>query len=181
MVTGHVFIATSLDGFIARPDGGLDWLLPFSGQGEDHGYDAFLDRMDGIVMGRATFETVRGFGSTWPYAKPVVVLSRTLGPQDLPEELRGRVEVAAGPPRALFGDLSARGWRRAYVDGGAVIRSCLAEGLVQEIVLSRVPVLIGTGLPLFGGTGPDLRLRHESTRAFPSGLVQSRYLRDAAA
>ena len=175
MVTGHVFIATSLDGFIARRDGSLDWLFAASGQGEDHGYDRFMAGMDGVVMGRGSFEAVLGFGVPWPYAKPVVVLSRTLARGDLPEELRGRVAVSAEAPRPLFERLWREGWRRAYVDGGAVIRSFLADGLIADMVLTRAPVLIGDGRSLFGGAGPDRLLRHAETRAFPSGLVQSRY------
>lgn len=177
MVTGHVFIATSLDGFIARPDGGLDWLLSAAGPGEDHGYDRFMGRMDGIVMGRRTYETVLGFGG-WPYAKPVVVMSRSLADGDIPDDLRGRVRVTAAAPRHLFDSLSREGWRHAYVDGGAVIRAFLAEGLIEEVILTRAPVLIGDGLPLFGALGRDLRLRHRGTEAFPSGLVQSRYALD---
>jgi dihydrofolate reductase len=175
MVTGHVFIATSLDGYIARPDGGLDWLLSRDAPGEDHGYDDFLSRMDGIVMGRRSFEAVQALGVPWPYPKSVVVLSRTLAPADLPAEFRGRVEVTSEAPRALFERLSRSGWHRVYVDGGAVIRSFLAAGLIADLILTRIPVLIGQGLPLFGPLTGDLPLRHEGTRAFPSGLVQSRY------
>lgn len=175
MVTGHVFIATSLDGFIARPDGALDWLFAASGKGEDHGYDRFMAGVDGVVMGRGSFEAVLGFGVPWPYAKPVVVLSRTTSAVNLPKELRGRVAVSDEAPRPLFERLAREGWRRAYVDGGAVIRSFLAEGLIADMVLTRAPVLIGEGRPLFGGAGPDRPLRHIETRAFPSGLVQSRY------
>lgn len=180
MVTGHVFIATSLDGFIARRDGGLDWLLSAAGPGENHGYDRFMARMDGIVMGRRTYESVLGFGA-WPYPKPVVVLSRSLAEGDLPGELKGRVRIAAEAPRQLFDRLAREGWRRTYVDGGQVIRAFLTEGLIEEIVLTRAPVLIGEGLPLFGTLGRDLRLRHEGTESFPSGLVQSRYVLGAAA
>jgi dihydrofolate reductase len=181
MVTGHVFIATSLDGFIARSDGGLDWLLSRDDPGEDHGYDAFLKGMDGIVMGRGSFEAVRALGVPWPYPKPVVVLSRSLAPEALPPDLRGHVEVTPEPPRPLCERLARQGWRRVYVDGGAVIRSFLAEGLIADMVLTRIPVLIGQGLPLFGSLPADLPLRHDTTHAYPSGLVQSRYLLDPPA
>lgn len=174
MTTGHVYIATSLDGFIARCDGSLDWLFAAAGQGEDHGYDRFMASMDGIIMGRGTYETVRGFGA-WPYAKPVVVMSRSLSNADLPEELADRVQITDEAPRALLERLGREGWSRAYVDGGAVIRSFLAEGLIEDVILTRAPVLIGDGLPLFGETGRDLRLVHQNTQAFPSGLVQSHY------
>ena len=174
MVTGHVFIATSLDGFIARQGGGLDWLFASDPGSENHGYDAFMARMDGIIMGRGTFESVLTLGP-WSYPKPVVVLSRSLTEADVPAELAGRVQITAEPPRVLFERLSREGWRRAYVDGGAVIRSCLAEGLIEDVILTRAPVLIGTGRPLFGSLEQDLRLVHQGTEAFPSGLVQSRY------
>jgi dihydrofolate reductase len=174
MLTGHVFIAASLDGFIARQDGTLDWLFASTTPGEDHGYDRFMERIDGVVMGRNTYETALGFGD-WPYTKPVVVMSQTLTNDDLPDELRDRVQITDEAPRPLFERLTREGWRRAYVDGGAVIRSCLDEGLIEEVILTRAPVLIGEGLPLFGATTRDLRLVHEATEAFPSGLVQSRY------
>jgi dihydrofolate reductase len=179
MLTGHVFIAMSFDGFIARPDGSIDWLLAADGAGEDHGYHRFMAGVDGVAMGRGTFETVRDF-DPWPYEKPVVVLSRTLSAADVPERLAGRVEVSTEGPRALFERLEQQGWRRAYVDGGAVIRSFLAEGLVADMILTRVPVLIGAGRPLFGALARDLPLVHEATQAFPSGLVQSRYRLEAA-
>jgi dihydrofolate reductase len=106
-------------------------------------------------------------------------MSRSLAAGDVPPKLRDRVRVTAEPPRVLFDRLGREGLQQAYVDGGAVIRSFLAEGLITEMILTRVPVLIGEGLPLFGGTGLDLRLVHEGTQAFPSGLVQSRYILNA--
>ncbi len=175
MLEGHVFIATSLDGFIARPDGRLDWLLGSHAPAEDHGFDRFVADMDGIAMGRGTFDALRAMNVPWPYSKPVLVLSRSLKPSDLPADLASRVEVTAEAPRPLFERLTGRGWRRLYVDGGAVIRSCLGEGLIAGMVLTRIPVLIGQGLPLFGPLPSDIRLRHLGTRSFPSGLVQSRY------
>ncbi len=174
MLTGHVFIATSLDGFIARQDGALDWLMKSTVEGEDTGYASFIARMDGLVIGRGTFEAIRGF-DTWPYDKPVIVLSRTLAQADIPNELAGRVRVWSDVPAIVFKALEREGWRHVYVDGGAVIRSCLDAGLIQELILTRAPVLIGAGIPLFGATSRDLRLVHEDTVALPSGLVQSRY------
>jgi dihydrofolate reductase len=180
MVTGHVFIATSLDGFIARPDGRLDWLIdtpkgPKKPEGEDFGYGAFLAAMDGLVMGRGTFEAVRDF-DPWPYEKPVVVLSAALRDADIPDRLRGRLSLDRGTPAEVMGRLAGKGWRRAYVDGGATIRQFLAAGQIAEIVVSRLPVLIGAGLPLFGPEGQDRWLTHAETRSYPGGLVQSRYL-----
>ena len=173
MPSGHVFIATSLDGFIARPDGGLDWLEAANAAGEDHGYAAFIAGMDAICMGRATFETALGF-APWPYDKPVLVLSRSWQPDDIPDTLRDRATLVSSVAEALA-HAEARGWHHLYVDGGATVRSFLAAGQITDMVLTRIPVLLGTGLPLFGPLATDVNLRHTGTSAFPSGLVQSRY------
>lgn len=176
MTTGHVFIATSLDGYIARADGGIDWLT--GGEPapptEDFGYAEFMARMDGLVMGRGSFETVAGFDA-WPYEKPVVVLSGTLTPGDIPARLSGKVRLMSGPPANVLERLSAEGWRRAYVDGGETIQRFLAAGCIAELIVTRLPVLIGGGRPLFGPRDRDLWLTHDRTRAFGNGLVQSRY------
>ncbi|WP_118135262.1 dihydrofolate reductase family protein [Oceanicella sp. SM1341] len=174
MIAGHVFIATSLDGFIARTDGSIDWLEPVQNPEEDYGFAAFAAGMDGVVMGRATFETVLGFGE-WPYEQPVIVLSRSLRDVAVPEGLEGRLSFRAATPEAVFAGLARRGWSRVWVDGGQVVQSFLREGLIEEITVSRIPVLLGEGIPLFGSLPADIRLEHLETRAFPSGLVQSRY------
>ena len=167
-----VFIATSFDGFIAREDGALDW-LPADGDVEEHGYDAFIATVDVLVMGRLTYETVLGFDA-WPFgAKPVVVLSSR--PIDVPEPLRGTVEASALAPRALVAALAERGFTHAYVDGGRTIQGFLRDGLIQRIVVTRIPVLLGRGIPLFGPLAGDVLLRHVATQSWPSGLVQSTY------
>lgn len=173
MPTGHVFIATSLDGLIARPDGGLDWLEVANSAGEDHGYQAFMERIDGMVMGRATFDVALRF-DPWPYDKPLLVLSRKLDPADIPSCVADRITIVRSVPDALAAGLR-RGWDRVYVDGGATIRAFLCAGAISDMVITRIPVLLGTGLPLFGPLSEDLPLRHIETRSFPSGLVQSRY------
>ncbi|WP_441235529.1 dihydrofolate reductase family protein [Bradyrhizobium sp. 930_D9_N1_4] len=172
--TGHVFIATSVDGFIARPDGDIDWLTGYAATGEDTGYDAFMATIDGLVMGRATFEKVLSFDS-WPFSKPVIVMSRTLSQGDVRAGLDGKVRISSLAPRRLMEALAVEGWRRAYVDGGQVIQSFLQDKLISDLVLTRVPVLLGEGLPLFGRLTTDLPLRHVETTTFASGLVQSRY------
>jgi dihydrofolate reductase len=174
MISGHVFIATSLDGFIARVDGSIDWLLNRDHANEDHGYDTFIAGMDGLVMGRGTFEAVAGF-DPWPYDKPVLVLSHTLATTSVPASLQGCVRFSNLAPRAAMQRLESEGWRRVYVDGGRVVQSFLREGLIADMVVTRVPVILGTGRPLFGATGGDIALTHVETTAFPSGLVQSRY------
>ncbi|WP_137111335.1 dihydrofolate reductase family protein [Rhodobacter sp. SY28-1] len=174
MPTGHVFIATSLDGFIARADGSLDWLISPAHEGEDHGYDAFMANIDAIVMGRGTYEAVLGFDA-WPYDKPVLVLSRQLAGSEPPEGLQGKVTFADLSPQAAMDHLGQQGAARVYVDGGQIVQAFLRAGLVADMVLSRIPVLIGAGRSLFGAVDRDLALVHQATTAFPSGLVQSRY------
>jgi dihydrofolate reductase len=167
-----VFIATSLDGFIARRDGSLDW-LPADG-GEPHGYDEFIATVDTIVIGRKTFETVLTFDA-WPYeTKPVVVLSRTPSALRAPD---GAVcDMMTGSPQEIVERLTARGLRHLYVDGGVTIQGFLEAGLIQRLIITRIPVLLGTGIPLFGPLSHDIRLEHVATRSYPSGMVQSEYL-----
>ena len=174
MSFGKVFIAASLDGFIAREDGAIDWLVPFSELGEDHGYEDFIAGVDGIVMGRATYETVLGFGE-WPYTKPVVVMSRSLGDADVPQRLRRKVRITADAPTEIANTLQAEGWGSAYIDGGAVIRSFLAEALIGRITITLVPILLGSGRPLFGALGREVRLECEAVRPHRSGLVSLDY------
>ncbi len=168
-----VFVGASVDGFIARPDGSLDF-LDAAGSGP-HGYEEFIATVDTIVLGRKTFETVLGFG-TWPYGeRRVVVLSRQ--PADLATAAArgGRVEQMSGTPGEIVSRLAAAGARHVYVDGGITIQRFLSAGLIDRLVVSRVPVLIGSGIPLFGALPRDVRLRHVATRAFEGGLVQSEY------
>jgi dihydrofolate reductase len=170
-VKASVFIGTSLDGFIARVNGDFDFLPP--GGGEPHGYEEFIATVDALVIGRKTFETVLTF-DTWPYGeKPVFVLStRTLAPAPL----GAVVERLSGDPAEIVSQLDARGIRHAYVDGGITIQRFLQAGLIQRLIITRVPVLIGTGIPLFGAIQRDIVLRHVGTRQYASGLVQSEYV-----
>lgn len=172
-MNASVFIATSLDGFIAREDGAIDWLPQPSDTGEDYGYQAFMDTVDVLVMGRHTYETVLSFGA-WPYPEtPVVVLSHR--PLGIPEPLTGSVERMEGSPRIIVQRLADRGLTHAYVDGGRTIQGFLADGLIQRLTITTVPVLLGEGIPLFGPLPHDVPLQHLDTRAFPNGLVQHRY------
>jgi dihydrofolate reductase len=167
-----VFVGTSLDGFIARLNGAFDFLP--AGGGEPHGYDEFIASVDAIVMGRKTFETVLALGP-WPYGnKRVVVLSSR--PIDLSAVSGGVVEQMAGTPAQIVSKLAATGAHNLYIDGGITIQEFLRAGLIQRIVITRVPVLIGEGIPLFGTLSGDVRLRHVATRQYPSGLVSSEYL-----
>ena len=169
-----VFIATSVDGFIARANGDLDWLP--AGEVEEHGYEAFIATVDALVIGRNTFETVLTFDA-WPYGeKPVYVLS-TRALASAPDG--AVVERMSGPPADIVSQLTARGVRHAYVDGGITIQRFLQAGLIQRLIITRVPVLLGTGIPLFGVTERDVVLTHIGTRQYASGLVQSEYTVDA--
>ena len=170
-MTVSVFVGTSVDGFIARPNGDLDWLP--AGGGEPHGYDEFMASVDALVIGRKTFDKVLTF-EVWPYGdKRVIVLSNR--PVDLSAAVGGVVEQMAGPPDAIISQLAASGARHLYIDGGITIQGFLRAGLIQRLIITRVPVLIGDGIPLFGSLPRDVRLRHAATRHYPSGLVQSEY------
>lgn len=169
-----VFIASSLDGYIARVDGSLDWLSVVEREGEDYGYRAFVDGVDALVMGRKTYDTVLGFDE-WPFAgKRCIVLTHAR-----PTSPRADEEFASGAPAALVEQLGRQGVRRAYVDGGAVIRQFLAAGLVDDLTLSVIPVILGVGIRLFDADprnrAPSAALRLISARSFESGLVQLRY------
>jgi dihydrofolate reductase len=169
-MTVSVFVGTSVDNFIARANGNLDFLPP--GGGEPHGYTEFIATVDAIVIGRKTFETVLAM-EVWPYGdKRVVVLSSR--PIDL-SRARGVVEQMGGPPLEIVSRLAASGAHHLYVDGGITIQRFLSAGLIQRLVITRVPVLIGDGVPLFGILPRDIRLCHIATRHYPSGLVQSEY------
>jgi dihydrofolate reductase len=170
-----VYIATSLDGFIARPNGDLDWLpgIGDADTGEDYGYQAFMDSVDVLVMGRNTYEIVCAF-DLWPYGdKRVIVLSRSL--TELADESPATVELRSSSPAELVNELQEKGFQHAYIDGGKTIQSFLNAGLIQQLIITRVPVLIGTGIPLFGPLAQDVALQHVETRSYANGLVQSTY------
>jgi dihydrofolate reductase len=166
-----VFVGISLDGFLARADGSLDWLTPFAG--EDHGYDAFIASVDTLVIGRGTYDFVLGMlatGEKWPYSgKRCAVMTHR------PIAGKNGETACSGEPAALLEQLAREGAKHVYVDGGVVIRSFLAAGLIDEMTISVAPKLIGTGLPLFGGVAIESGLALEGVRAFKNGLAQLRY------
>lgn len=173
-VTAHVFIATSLDGFIARLDGDVGWLLQRDDPAEDHGYSEFIADKDMIVMGRGSYEKVLTF-DTWPYDRPVLVLSEQLADAPVPEALKGKVRFSNRAPKDVMAELAGQSVRRVYVDGGRLVQSFLRDGLIADMVITTVPVLIGSGRPLFGALPQDIDLTLVSSRSFSSGLVQSTY------
>lgn len=175
--TCSVFCGLSLDGFIARTDGALDFL---EGDGsadmDDHGYEAFMSSVDAIVMGRNTFETVMTFGK-WPYARKVVVLSNRTVDLSAARERGADVEQMSGTPQELVAALGAKGAHGLYIDGGRTVQRFLSAGLIDRLIVTHVPVLIGQGIPLFGPLEQDIRWKLVASRSFPNGLVQSEYAR----
>ena len=174
-----IYIATSLDGFMARKNGSLDW-LPGSNvtttptdDNEDYGYKAFMDSVDALIMGRHTFETVLSLGQ-WPYNdKCVIVLSSTL--TRLPDDVPKTVELKSGSQAELYKELEKSGFRHICLDGGKTIQGFLDVGLVDEMIITTIPVLIGSGIPLFGPLHQDVKLKHVKTLPFENGFLQSRY------
>ena len=165
-----VFVGTSVDGYIARSNGAFDFLPPDGG--EPHGYDEFMASVDALIIGRHTYETVLAFAA-WPYGEmPVFVLSTKA--LRLPPA-GAVVEKMTGSPEEIVATLTRRGFQHAYVDGGVTIQSFLRAKLIQRLTITRVPVIIGTGIPLFGPTACDVMLKHIETRQYPSGLVKSEY------
>lgn len=172
-----VFIATSLDGFIARENGDIDWLESANAKvpaGEDCGYNDFMDSVDALIMGSHSFEKVLSFGF-WPYGeKEVTVLSsRNIA---LPNNFEGKVTISSKSPEAICDEFSRKGAEQLYIDGGEVIRSFVRKGLITDITITVIPVLIGSGRPLFGEVERDITLIHQNTIAYDFGFVQSTYL-----
>jgi dihydrofolate reductase len=165
-----VFVGVSLDGYLARENGALDFLD--AGHVDPHGYEEFFATVDALVIGRKTYEVVLAF-KEWPYGqKPVIVLSTS----ELAAPPAGaHIERLSGGPAQIWSQLESRGFRHIYVDGGITIQRFLDAGLIRRLVVTRVPVLIGRGIPLFGPVSRDVLVRHIATRTFPSGLVQSEY------
>jgi dihydrofolate reductase len=169
-----VFVGTSLDGFIARTDGEFDWLSRFANDEAIRAYEELIDRIDAIVIGRGTYEKVLSF-PTWPYEKKVVVLSTSI--TEIPESIREKVTILAMAPGALLSHLSGLGYSTIYIDGGKVIQAFLKEDLVDELIISKAPILIGSGIPLFGYLDHDLEFKHVRTDVCSNGLVRSYYER----
>ena len=173
-----VYIAISLDGFIARENGDIDWLPepgdPMLDPGEDYGYEAFMSDVDVLLMGRNTFDKVRSFDVGWPYGerRGVILTNREL---IFPEAYAHLMETMAGTPAEIKRALSERGFKHAYVDGGVTIQAFMRAGLVDHFILTKIPVLIGSGIPLFGPLPADVKLNHAETTAYNNGMVQSRY------
>ena len=172
-----VYIATSLDGYIAREDGSIDWLMELPNPtNSDYGFSVFLERIDGIIMGRKSFETVLGFPE-WPYpkSKPIFVLSSSLN--ELPGKLSAKVEIVKGELNKIVESLKNRGINNLYIDGGKTIQSFLKEDLIDEMTITKVPVLLGSGIPLFDKNNLELIFEHVGTEVLNNMLARSKYIR----
>ncbi len=174
-MVNYVYVATSLDGFIAAYDGGLDWLEEIPNpEKDDFGYAKFMSGIDALLMGRKTFDKVLTFGS-WPYSKPVFVLSRSN--IKVPKELVGKVEFVNGEPIAVVDQLKEMGHQNLYIDGGVTIQNFLEADLIDEMIITRVPVLLGDGIPLFGKLSQRLKFSHKKTEVLGNTLVKTYYTR----
>lgn len=171
-----VFIATSLDGFIARDDGSIDWLMKANTlvpPGEDCGYKSFMSTVDGLVMGRHSFEKVLSFDS-WPYEElsVFVMSSQTI---QIPNHLKKFVSISSETPLQLVKQLSSQGFKHLYIDGGITIQKFIVDNLIHELTITLIPVLLGTGRSLFGPLMHDIKLDHIETKCFEGGFVQLKY------
>lgn len=172
----RVFIATSLDGFIADKNGGIDWLHAIPNPNQvDMGYGAFMAQIDALVMGRTTFETVCSFPIDWPYQKPVFVLSRTL--TEIPAAYKDKVFLVKGTLTEILAHIHQKGFHHLYIDGGATIQSFLQEDLIDEMIITTIPVLLGGGSPLFGDLPQALDFECTASTIYLGKVVQNSFRR----
>jgi dihydrofolate reductase len=170
-----VYIGTSLDGFIAKTDGNIDWLTQYANDDAIQAYEEFMNGIDAIVIGRGTFEKILTFPS-WPYEKKAFVLSTSL--KQIPDTLKDKTTLLSMKPKELLTYLAGMGFSGIYVEGGKVIQDVLKEDAIDDLIISRVPVLIGNGIPLFGFLSADLKFKHMRTEIQSNGLVRSYYERE---
>jgi dihydrofolate reductase len=171
-----VFVAKSLDGFIADKNGGLVWLQSTPNPDQlDMGYEKFIGGVDAIVMGRNTFETVCGFDIEWPYSKPVFVMSRTL--DSLPEKYQNNAALVKGTISEILNELEQKGYTSLYIDGGTTVQSFLKEDLIDEMIITTIPILLGGGVPLFSDLTGKLEFEHVESQVFLNEIVQDHYRR----
>lgn len=170
-----VYIATSIDGYIAGKDGDIKWLTEYPNPDQnDYGFFDFIKGIDALIMGRHTFETVNGF-DTWMYPVPVFVLSNTL--TELTGKWAEKCELIKGDLKEVLTQLNARGINNIYVDGGKTIQSFLAQDLIDKLIITTIPIVLGGGIPLFGDSA-QLNFKHDSTDIYTGGLVKSTFTRD---
>jgi dihydrofolate reductase len=171
-----VFIATSLDGYIADKNGGIDWLNSIPNpDNDDMGYPEFINGIDALVMGRITFETVLGFDVDWPYHKPVFVLSNTL--KEIPESHKDKAFLVNGTLPEIIDQIHMKGYERLYIDGGTTIMNFLKDDLIDEMVITTIPILLGGGSALFGQLPKELNFELVGSKIFLNQITQNHYRR----
>jgi len=171
----YVYIAASIDGYIATKDGDVDWLHEVPNpDNDDYGYSEFIGNIDALVMGRNTFEKVLMFGD-WFHKKKVFVVSSLL--TEIPDGLEGKVEILSGSLSGVLSKIDSQGFKNLYIDGGKLIQGFLSEDLIDELIVTRIPILLGGGIPLFGELSAPLKFTHIDTKIHNDALVMSRYAR----
>ena len=171
-----VYIATSLDGYIADRDGGLDWLQSIPNPDNlDFGWADFMDRIDALLMGRKTFDKVCSFDCDWPYSKPVFVLSNSL--KSVPENYKDKAEAISGPLSEVLKAIHQKGCKNLYIDGGMTIQSFLKEDLIDEMIITVIPILLGGGVPLFGELPEPMAFEYIKTEVLLNAMVQNHFRR----
>lgn len=171
-----VFIAASIDGYISDKNGGIDWLNTIPNpNNDDMGYFEFMQSVDALIMGRKTFETVLGFGIEWPYKKPVFILSNTLN--EIPLNLKEKVFLIKGSLKNVLSEIYSKGYHNLYIDGGTTIQSFLKEGLIDEMIITTIPILLGGGAPLFSDLNDSMLFHLEKSKVYLNQIVQNHYIR----
>jgi len=176
-MSNSVFIATSLDGYIADKNGGIDWLHAIPNpEASDMGYTEHFNRIDAMVMGRNTLDMVLSFDVEWPYSKPVFVLSNTM--TSVPAGYEEKVFLVKGSLKEVLQHINAKGFKNLYVDGGVTIQNFLKEDLIDEMIITTIPVLLGGGSPLFGDLETPLNFKFNKSETFLDAIVQNHFVRD---
>lgn len=169
----YVFIATSIDGYIADREGKIDWLP--EPDGLDYGFDDFMKKIDALIMGKNTFIMVDSFDCPWPYSKHVFVASNSL--KELAKKYDGKVTLLNGTPTEILKTVHNRGFKNLYIDGGVNIQNFLKQDLVDELIITTVPVVLGGGKPLFGDLNSSLNFKHIETQKI-GDLIKNHYIRE---
>lgn len=171
-----VYIATSLDGYIADKNGNLDWLHSTPNpEGDDLGFHDFMNRIDALVMGRNTFETVCGFDCEWPYSKPVFVISNSL--TSIPDGYQDKAFLVSGELKGILAEINGKGFNELYIDGGKTIQSFMAKDLIDELIITTIPTVLGGGAPLFGELTSPLKFELKSSEVLLDAIVKNHFIR----
>ncbi|NRB77740.1 MAG: dihydrofolate reductase family protein [Saccharospirillaceae bacterium] len=175
-MTNTVYITTSIDGYIADKNNKVDWLHEIENKdGSDLGYLQLMDRIDVLIMGRNTFELVVDFDCDWPYTKPVIVLSTTL--KKIPKGYEDKIHLMSGEPAVVLQQAKALGYEHCYIDGGKTIQAFLLQGLIDELIITTIPILLGGGFPLFGQLSESKKYELKESKVFSDEIVKSFFIR----